>query len=105
MKPVEAEIPLARIHTWVSSFDNPKSRHTDVVKSHWFNHELQVFIPQDVTLSTPQPGRWTFIVTNLSETFYWVKGPLHSLLHPDFISQNISSGGFTAVTLGSHIDR
>ncbi|KAI9593740.1 ribonuclease P 40kDa subunit-domain-containing protein [Syncephalis fuscata] len=89
-----------------------RSRHERVIRDHYFNHALQVFLP---TPRPPQPLPDWFAVGDVSidgtkkdDAFYYdAKLPLTHFIEPDFITRYIRNGvaSTVAISVGTHIDR
>ncbi|RLN92541.1 hypothetical protein BBJ28_00009070 [Nothophytophthora sp. Chile5] len=84
---VDATHPSSRLLVWHSRFSHAASRHTEVVRGHAFNQQLEVCLPGAAGATVAQSLQWE------TGFYYEVRASVAMFLSPAFIREYVSGGG------------
>eukprot|EP01125_Pyxidicula_operculata_P020879 TRINITY_DN7846_c0_g1_i2.p1 TRINITY_DN7846_c0_g1~~TRINITY_DN7846_c0_g1_i2.p1 ORF type:complete len:419 (-),score=50.25 TRINITY_DN7846_c0_g1_i2:49-1305(-) len=87
--------PRSKLLTIVSNFNQNKSKHEDIIKTHWFNSKMEIIIPSTQNKSSFRHKELKFVLARTS---------LVNLLSDNFV-QSTAKSGMYGVTIGTEIDK
>eukprot|EP01112_Ceratiomyxa_fruticulosa_P012053 TRINITY_DN3319_c0_g1_i1.p1 TRINITY_DN3319_c0_g1~~TRINITY_DN3319_c0_g1_i1.p1 ORF type:complete len:385 (-),score=66.01 TRINITY_DN3319_c0_g1_i1:87-1241(-) len=90
------EPPNTKLFLRYSSFTHPKSSHTKLIETHWFNHKISMFLSlQDKHKDKTKEDILSPFSASLPPYlfFYLVRTSLHHLLKAEFLNEYVGKGG------------